>query len=123
MAQPGMQSAAIQPDVKIIIESTGIPNNQDIDVTNNQVIEFQSDPHTNQAWLVQFYDTDDQSLFPLTTYVPPAGGKSYVVVNYDGGPQITVTYDVEAYPRLVAKKTTLGGGKYTIIIDSTLDGK
>jgi hypothetical protein len=123
MAQPGMQSVAIQPNVRIRIGSTGIPDNEDAHATNNQVIEFQSDPQTNQAWLIQFYDIDDESLFPLTTYVPPAGGKSYVVVDYDGGPEATVSYDVEAYTGALAKKTTLGGGKYSITISSGQDGE
>jgi hypothetical protein len=119
MAQPGMQHVGTEANVKITIESTGIPNKPRVDVRNGQMIEFKSEPQTNQAWLVQFYDTDDQSLFPLTTYVPPAGGKAYVVVDYDGGPTVTVTYDVEAYPGPVQSADSLvGGGQYTITIDS-----
>src|ERR1700676_1624003 len=119
MAQTGTQVVGIQPNAKVTIDSSGDPHPASVNVDNGDVIEFQSDPSTNQQWMVQFQDVDDEDMFPLAVFVPKAGGKTYVVVDYDGGTQIKVTYNVEAFTGGAPKAAgRVLGGKYSITINS-----
>lgn len=117
MAQQGVGLASIQPKVTITIENDGVPSQNSANVRNGEVIAFKAAVGAPSDWLIQFQDMDETSPFPLTTFVPKNGDKSYVVVDYDGIDDDTIQFVAEAYPSAGVKKRKAMAGKYTIIIN------
>lgn len=120
MATPGKKLGAIQPDQTVTIFKNGDAKPPNVTVQNGNVIEFQTDKNNGSDWLVQFQDVDGNDLFPLECYVAAGGGGTFTVVNYTGGNDVTIPFDVIPYVagQEVRKREPAPLGKYTITINS-----
>jgi hypothetical protein len=121
MAQPEMKRVgAIPANETVVIDNLGIPHPETLMVKNRDVIAFQTKPDETKQWLLQFYELNSTTLYPMTIFVPEKGGITYVVVDWDKTSQQAVQYTVDPFPDTLARaEAGPDTGKYTITITST----